>query len=99
MEQSTFRNSKKIKSILLLVAACLVLVVVIFVDNRLHGGFYWDKIQLSDRDFLAYSQSVTSDTPLVTDIYFNDEKLIYDYADNTFYYSITGEDGYSPFIT
>ena len=99
MEQSIYKNSKIIKSILLLVIACLGLVAVLFIDNRLHGGFYWDKIQLSDKDFTAYSESVTSDTPLVTNIYFNDEKLIYDFVDNTFYYSVTGEDGYTPFIT
>lgn len=101
MGQLNFRYSKIIKSIVLVAIAIFLARVVIFFDNGMNGNFRFTRIQISEKDYQAFESRVTSDKPLIKNVYFNDEKLLYDKEDNTFYYSVIEDstDGYDPIIT
>ena len=60
-----------------------------------------DSIYISDKDYLRISASPNlTNVPLSTDIYFGDEKLLYDSEANTFYYSLIQDDAtaYTPVV-
>ena len=61
----------------------------------------WNLLYLSDKQFEAISTSGNiSDSVLTTEIYFNDQLLLYDSIDNTFYYSLIENDplAYTPVV-
>lgn len=94
--------SFKTKSSIFIVGLSLMLLVGLYhFDNRINGRFLWSKVQIDDKDFSNFqSKYELSETALLSNIYFNDEQLIYDSTTNTFYYSKTYDaEGTSPTIT
>ena len=80
----------KLKSTLLLTISALLLIGMIVLEYRINGITDYSKSLLSDEqyDTLLSSHELMS-TALVSDIYIDDQKLIYDVNDNTFYCSKT----------
>ena len=86
-------GSKSIKSLILLCFSVAVVVTVVFVDGRMNPTYQWEKIQIDKNTLAGYEEVATeTDAALLSDIYFNDEKLIYDHSTNTFYYSVVDND-------
>ena len=98
----SLNNSKTIRMLVILVISLIVFVTIFFIDDRMSTIYQWEDVQI-DSDLLAkYEAKAESDgrLALVDEIYFNGEKLIYDYTSNTFYYSvIEDEEGYTPSIS
>ncbi|SDH57475.1 CotH protein [Pseudobutyrivibrio sp. 49] len=89
-------------SILLIVISVAFVIMVAKTQKPQEGYSSTDSLYISESDFNALSSSSNiSQVPLTTEIYFNDEKLLYDDVDNTFYYSVLeGSDkGLSPEVT
>ena len=84
----------KLKSLIILGISALLIIITIIFEYRIKGIGDYDKAQLSDEKYQALLSSHSiSDTPLVSDVYIDDQHLIYDVEDNTFYCSkIQNED-------
>ena len=88
-------------SLIIIVLSLLILVGIYHFDNRVNGRFLWSKVQIDESTYNSIQTYYElSETALLSDIYFNDEQLIYDSTTNTFYYSKTDDaEGTSPTIT
>ena len=78
----------KVKSLIILAVSALLIIVTIVFEYRIEGITDYKKAQLTDKKYQSILSSHSlSDTPLVSDVYIDDQKLIYDVEDNTFYCS------------
>ncbi|MBR1622927.1 MAG: CotH kinase family protein, partial [Pseudobutyrivibrio sp.] len=86
--------------VLLFISICLIFVIS-FTQYSSVTISNWDTLFLSDKDYQSLSTSAgLQAAPLTTEIYFNDERLLYDQVDNTFYYSLIEDDteAFSPVV-
>lgn len=94
----TFTRVRIIIAVQTIIIACIILVGVISLDDRMHPMFVWSDIQIDSAKLGNYE--FTDEAALITDIYFDDEKLIYDAFTNTFYCSAIREGSvYNPTIS
>ena len=76
------------KSLIILAVSALLIIVTIVFEYRIEGITDYKKAQFTDKKYQSILSSHSlSDTPLVSDVYIDDQKLIYDVEDNTFYCS------------
>ena len=86
-------NSRKLWACAIIIISACISLVVCYSQFSSETISNWDSLYISDKDFSAFSTSSgLQATPLTTEVYFNDEKLIYDSEDNTFYYSLIEDD-------
>ncbi|MBE5912955.1 MAG: hypothetical protein E7274_02710 [Pseudobutyrivibrio ruminis] len=94
--------SRKIKSSIVIIATAIIALITIVLSNNTTSIYTnFNSLYLSDKKYEALIASLNkSETPLSTDIYMNDQKLIYDSDTNTFYYSLIQDDSssYTPYI-
>ncbi len=78
----------KVKSLIILAISALLIIVTIVFEYRIESITDYDRAHLSDKKYesLISSHSL-SDTPLVTDVYIDEQQMIYDVSSNTFYCS------------
>lgn len=76
------------KQLLFLILAVFIFISVIVIDYRINGDTYFENTIITENKLeqLLSSREYT-DTPIVTELYFDDQPLIYDLDDNTFYCS------------
>lgn len=83
-----FKSPKFIQSIITLCFAIFVISGLLIIDSRMNPSYAWEDVLIDETALRKYEEQTFEDTSaLFTDIYFNDEKLIYDQATDTFYYS------------
>lgn len=94
--------SRKIKSSVFIIAATILIFIMVVVYYNSTSVFTnFRDLYISEKKYSALISSLNmSDTPLSTDIYLNDQKLVYDSDTNTFYYSLIANDStsYSPYV-
>ncbi len=91
--------SRKLKvSLLLIIISVILLVIATSVKTTVTVMTSWNDVYLSDEKYAGITAMTASQTPLTTEIYLNDQKLIYDSDTNTFYYSLIedSESSYNP---
>ena len=94
-------QSRKLWAVAIIIISACIAIAVSYSQFSAEAISNWDSLYISDKDYTALSSSkYLQDAPLTTDIYFNDEKLLYDSIDNTFYYSLIDDDenAYSPVV-
>ena len=82
------------KSLIILGISLLILIITITLEFRINGITSYSRSQLTDAELqsLLSTRSII-DSPLITDILIDDQKLIYDVENNTFYCSkVEGKD-------
>ncbi len=86
-------NNRKISAAIILIFSLIIAFTVALTQHSSETVDSFNDLYISDKDFAAFSASGNlSATPLSTEVYFNDELLIYDAVDNTFYYSLLEDD-------
>ncbi len=90
----TFKLSHRILSIIFIIFMTLCVCIIIVTSSRVSPEYTISKIFITQKRFDSLTKyNVPSSTPLTTEVYIGDEKLIYDVIDNSFYYShIDGDD-------
>lgn len=89
------KSPKFIQSIIILCSAIAVIAMLLIIDNRMNPTYTWASVQISES-----LPTATEETALFKEIYFNDQKLIYDQETNTFYYSVVDDEmGMAPNIS
>ena len=84
----------KIKSTLIIIISIFIVVATIILEYHVNGFNDYNKSIISDEEYqVLLSKRTLVDTPLLDEIYIDNQKLIYDAYDNTFYCSkIDGQD-------
>ena len=95
----TFTRRRIIIAAQTIIIACIILVGWIILDDRMHPIYRWDAIQINNSELSVYPDADDS-LAIITDIYFDDEQLIYDAETNTFYYSAINDGSiFNPIIS
>ena len=95
----TFTRRRIIIAAQTIIIACIILIGWIILDDRMHPIYRWDAIQINNSELPVYPDADDS-LAIITDIYFDDEQLIYDAVTNTFYYSAINDGSiFNPIIS
>lgn len=89
--------NRKTTSVLIIAFSVVVAIAMGLTYHSAEATYSFNDLYISDKEFTALSATATP-APITTDIYFNNEPLIYDGIDNTFYYSLLENDdsAYTP---
>jgi len=90
----------KKKAILVLIVSIILIAATIIMESRINGSIAWQNSFIDQTEYeKLLSKRVLKNTPLVTDIYVDDQHMIYDSADNTFYCSSVEDQNFTTIYT
>ncbi len=96
MSKFIFKINPKIITLFIILISLVILSTVISIDNRMNPHYDLSKIAVSSSDYeKIISKRQPVESSLVKDIFIDDQKLIYDNEDNTFYCSLIENEDYS----
>lgn len=89
-----FRLNHHTRSIIIIAVLALTAIFIVVTSSKIAPEYNISKIFINQDRFESLTKySIPSTTPITTELYIDDEQLIYDSADNCFYYShIDGSD-------
>lgn len=86
----TFKLNHYTRSLIILAILAVAAIFIIIASSRLSPEYTISRIFISEDRFDSLTKyNLPSSMPITTEIYIGDEKLIYDGADNSFYFSHT----------
>ena len=86
----TFKLNHYTRSAIIIATMIVVAIFIIITSSKVSPEYTISRIFINQDRFDSLTKySIQSDTPITTELYIGDEKLIYDAADNSFYYSHT----------
>ena len=94
-------NKRHLLAIIIIFFSLAVIAGISQIQTISESIATWDTLYISDKDYQAISTSTNlSGVPLTTEIYFDDQHLLYDENSNTFYYSLIEDSpsAYTPVI-
>ncbi len=83
-----FKYNTKVLSLIVIGVLILLCILINIFSGRVNPEYTISRIFINQERFDSLTKyNLTTTTPLTTEIFIDDEKLIYDAVDNRFYYS------------